>query len=193
MPLGLFSFLKGGTFLALRLLCPNKFVNSLAEINLPLLQAQGVKALIVDIDNTLVAWDKAEIESANRAWIEKAKQLGFSLCIVSNGKEKRVQGLARELGIPGLANAIKPRKRGFLRALELMNVRPEETAIVGDQLFTDILGGNRSGVYTIWVTPLSDQELPTTKLMRKLERRVARNLVKKGWLVTGSNRSEVQG
>lgn len=169
--------------MVLRKFCPNQHVESLEDIDLDALISKGIKALAVDVDNTLVAWDKDELGPASKAWVKKAQSLGLQICIVSNGKSERVARLAGELGVPGFAKAIKPRKKGFLQALELLGTRPEETAAVGDQIFTDVLGGNRTGLYTIWMTPLSDKELVTTKLVRKVERRIVRMLEKDGLLV----------
>ncbi|NLY56305.1 MAG: YqeG family HAD IIIA-type phosphatase [Firmicutes bacterium] len=166
----------------LRKFCPHERVDSLDQIDLAALYDAGMRGIIVDIDNTLVAWDSDTIGESSRAWVFKAKELGYAVCLVSNGRTERVQRLAAELGVPGFANAIKPRKKGFLQALAALGTPPEQTAIVGDQIFTDVLGGNRTGLYTIWVRPLSDKELVTTQFMRRLERRLVRKMEEKGLL-----------
>ncbi len=173
--------------------CPNQRVDSLDQIDLADLSEAGIRGIIVDIDNTLVEWDRDTLGDKSRAWVTKAKELGFVVCLVSNGRTERVHRLAAELGVPGFANAIKPRKKGFLQALAQLGTAPDQTAIVGDQIFTDVLGGNRTGLYTIWVRPLSDKELVTTQFMRRLERRLVRKLEDKGLLRRMPNWEEKVG
>ncbi|NMB13465.1 MAG: HAD hydrolase-like protein, partial [Firmicutes bacterium] len=86
------------------------------------------------------------------------------------------------LQIPAIAGAIKPRKKPFRQALALLGTAPGETIVIGDQLFTDILGGNRMDLYTILIDPVDMEELAATKVMRKLERRVIRRLSRKGYI-----------
>ncbi|MBO8125860.1 MAG: YqeG family HAD IIIA-type phosphatase [Firmicutes bacterium] len=176
--------------MVLRKFCPNQHVDSLAGIDLEALAQAGIKGIIVDVDNTLVEWDKEVLSEASVSWVKRAKELGLGVCIVSNGKEERVARFAGELEVPGFAKAIKPRKKGFLKALEVLGTKPEETAIVGDQLFTDVLGGNRTGLYTIWMTPLSDKELFSTKCMRRLEQQITRKLEERGMLCRETSRDE---
>ncbi len=81
------------------------------------------------------------------------------------------------LGIPGLSKANKPSRRAFLQALDLLGSRPEQAAMIGDQVFTDVLGGNRLGLYTILVVPLCRREFLGTRVLRLVERVILRNLV----------------
>jgi HAD superfamily phosphatase (TIGR01668 family) len=110
------------------------------------------------------------------------KQSGLKLCIVSNALEERVKIVGETLGIPWVSQAIKPRKVPFKKALALLGTTPGETATIGDQLFTDIWGGNRMALFTIWTNPLGRQELSFTKMVRRLEKLVARQLRKKGFI-----------
>jgi HAD superfamily phosphatase (TIGR01668 family) len=86
------------------------------------------------------------------------------------------------VGIPFVSKATKPRVKGFAAAMELLGVRPEETVVVGDQIFTDILGGNRAGAYTILVVPIDPREFLGTRLVRVVERRVLNYLQRQGLL-----------
>ncbi|MDI9442144.1 MAG: YqeG family HAD IIIA-type phosphatase [Firmicutes bacterium] len=164
------------------LLQPDFIVESVLDIDLGALREKGIAGLLVDIDNTLVAWADSSIDEAFAAWIRRAKEEGLRVCIVSNALEERTTTLARSLGIPAVGRAMKPLKRAFLRGLALLELPAEEVAVVGDQLFTDIFGGNRLGMLTVLVNPLSRQEFATTKLVRKIEERVLRRMVKRGRL-----------
>jgi hypothetical protein len=85
-------------------------------------------------------------------WLEKVQELGIKLCIMSNSlSSTRSVRIAERLGATNVSRARKPSRQGFRRALEALGTKPAATAIVGDQMFTDILGGNRAGIYTIMV------------------------------------------
>lgn len=164
------------------MLCPNQVAESVLDINLSDLSCQGIKGLILDLDNTLLGWDAAELSPQMRDWVSKARRYGFGLCIASNGLNTRVRTIADLLTIPAIAKATKPRKRPFRLALELLDVAPQQAAVVGDQIFTDILGGNRMDIYTILINPISRKELGTTRMVRCVERRVLCYLQKRGLL-----------
>jgi HAD superfamily phosphatase (TIGR01668 family) len=114
------------------------------------------------------------LEPDNNAleWIEKAKESGFKLCIVSNATKKRVDRFNEKLNIHAIHRAVKPWLGAFKRAMVLMKTRPEETAVVGDQIFTDIYGGNRFNMLTILVKPLHKKEFFFVKLKRWPEKYV---------------------
>lgn len=162
------------------LLCPDECVGSVVDVDLDALWERGMRALILDLDNTLLAWETDEIPDDVKAWVERAKARGFKVCIASNGTRERVMRVAELLGVPAISKAVKPRKRPFRRALEILGVTPEVTAVIGDQIFTDVLGGNRMDLYTILINPMSKEELRTTKIVRKMERRVLARLYRKG-------------
>lgn len=169
----------------LEVLCPNQVAESVLDISLGDLREKGIRALIIDLDNTLLGWDAVDIAPSMREWVMGARGLGFCLCIASNGLNARVRTIADDLGVLAIAKATKPRKRPFRRALQLLGVSAGQAAVIGDQLFTDILGGNRMGLYTILITPISRKELRTTRMVRCVERRVLSRLQRKG-LVHGS-------
>jgi len=144
--------------------------------------SRGIKGIIIDLDNTLVAWGKQNISEEMKNWVQRMLTAGLQICILSNAMEQRVRIVGKILGVPWVSRAIKPRKYPFRKALEILGTSPQETAVIGDQLFTDIFGGNRMALYTVWTTPISSKELISTKAMRQLERLVVKSFRKKGIL-----------
>lgn len=116
---------------------------------------QGIRLLLADLDNTLVPYGVAEPTDEVRAWNEQLKAAGVTLFVLSNNRHaQRPRIFCDALGIPFIGHAGKPKTHSFALAMERMGVGREQTAIVGDQIFTDILGGSRSGVRTILVRPI---------------------------------------
>ncbi|MGQ9472857.1 MAG: YqeG family HAD IIIA-type phosphatase [Candidatus Caldatribacteriaceae bacterium] len=155
---------------------PDLYVNELSEISLQSLWRQNIRGLILDLDNTLVAWNQYELSPQVLSWIHKAKEMGFLVFIVSNALEDRVQHFSHVLDIPGISKAQKPRRSALRNAISQMNLLYEEVAVVGDQVLTDVLGGNRLGAYTILVRPLSSNEFFFTRLVRVFEKFILRRL-----------------
>lgn len=145
----------------------------------------------MDLDNTLVAWGSSEMSHEMLDWIAQAKEQDLKLCVVSNALKDRIRRVAGELGIPAVSKGKKPSKKPFQRALQLLGVEPEAVAVVGDQIFTDVLGGNRLRLYTILINPISDKELKTTNALRRVERSVVKRLHKKGLITTAARRSRL--
>lgn len=166
----------------LKKLCPKYQADSILALDVEVLEQSGIKGIIFDLDNTLVEWKKDTLTPEVIDLISRLKDKGFKLCILSNALEHRVEVVAQTLNIPYVSRAIKPRKSPFRKALEIMGTKPAETAIVGDQLFTDILGGNRMKLYTIWTPPLSSTEFLSTRAVRQIERLVIKRFQKKGFL-----------
>jgi HAD superfamily phosphatase (TIGR01668 family) len=152
-------------------LIPDLFVESVYEIDLQALRARGVRGIITDLDNTLVGWDEPDATPKLMQWLDDVRdEYGIKVCIVSNNNNQRVESFARPLNIPFIAKARKPRNLPFVRALEVLGTKVEETVVIGDQIFTDVLGGNRMGMYTILVSPVAEKEWFGTKFMRLMER-----------------------
>ena len=166
----------------LSLFAPGLWVDSVFDIDLDGLLRRGIRGLVFDLDNTIVRWGTAEVTEELKALFVRALSLGFRACILSNNFSGRSQRIADELGVKAIGNAMKPSRRGFLRALRLMELRPAEVAVVGDQLVTDILGGNRSGMFTILVNPLWKKELAYTRFVRRIEKAILRRLKAAGRL-----------
>jgi HAD superfamily phosphatase (TIGR01668 family) len=163
----------------LRLLYPKQHLNSIFELDTAELRRLGIKGIIADMDNTLVPWNDRTVYPRLANWLDGLKKEGFRICIVSNNSADRGGQLARDLDIPAFWYAVKPRRRAFRKALIELNLPASAVAVLGDQIFTDVLGGNRMGLYTILVTPISDKEFIWTKLMRQFERLILRHLQRK--------------
>lgn len=167
----------------LKLLCPDLFVPKVEDIDLEKLKNAGFNTLIFDLDNTLLGWRASSFSSNVLEWIEKARIFDFKMCIVSNCILKgRVYKLSKKIGIPSISKAVKPRRWAFREAIKFLNGDMKKTAIIGDQIFTDILGGNRLGVYTILVKPVDSREYFTTALQRLGEKIIIKGLIKKQML-----------
>lgn len=149
---------------------PDKYYENIFEIDLDQLQQMGIRGIICDIDNTIVPWNKKEVMEEVAEWFKEMKDRGFKIVLISNGLERRVNYFSECLDIPALGRAVKPRKKAFIRARKLMELNRQEIAVIGDQLFTDVLGGNRLGFLTILVDPLDKQEFITTRVLRLLEK-----------------------
>jgi hypothetical protein len=161
------------------LLYPRIYVDSLLDIPRDKLRERNISAFIIDLDNTITEWNSNELRSEVEDWFVLIKAEGFKACILSNNGEQRIQKVADRLGIPFIHRAGKPRRRSFFSAVVLLGVRPDEAAVVGDQIFTDILGGNRAGLFTILVKPLARREFLGTKINRTLELFVLRYLLRR--------------
>jgi hypothetical protein len=129
--------------------------DSIFDLAGPELAARGITLLLADLDNTLVPYGVPLPTDRVRAWNEGLKAAGVTLFVLSNNRHQdRPRVFSQALGVPFLGHAGKPKRGGFLRAMEQMGVTAAQTAIVGDQIFTDILGGSRAGVTTILVRPI---------------------------------------
>ena len=160
-------------------LYPDLYVSSLFDIPLDTLRRRSMRAFILDLDNTITEWNSNVVECGVGDWFTTIKNAGFKACILSNNNERRCLVVADHLGIPFIYRAQKPRRASFYRALELMEVTAEETAVMGDQIFTDVLGGNRAGLFTILVTPIAGREFLGTKISRAMEKIVLARLRRK--------------
>jgi len=153
------------------MLCPDEFADSIDSIDIENLRERGIRAMLLDLDNTLVAWQKYDISPKVAGWLREARDLGIKACLVSNShSSRRVTRLASELGLPFAKKAMKPGGRGFREALGILGVESGEAVVIGDQVFTDVLGGNRLGMYTILVSPIHPREFIGTKITRIFER-----------------------
>ena len=128
---------------------------SITDIDPAALAGRGVRLLLADLDNTLVPYGVPEPDERVRAWTAALAEQGVTLFILSNNRHPDRPGrFSRALGVPFIGHAGKPKPPGFRRAMAQMDRTPGETAIVGDQIFTDILGGRNAGVFTLLVEPI---------------------------------------
>jgi HAD superfamily phosphatase (TIGR01668 family) len=135
------------------------------------LARHGLRAVLVDLDNTLVGWNRDDPTAEVRAWLHRLRQRGVPVGVVSNNGRGRVARFCDAFGLDAVAGAGKPGTRGLRRALAQLGTGPAETALVGDRLLTDVLAGNRAGLYTILVPALDPRELWATRVLRSWEER----------------------
>lgn len=162
------------------LLAPDRYLTDVHAIDLAALKASGVRALLLDIDNTILPRDTNVVPPELEAWATDVVDAGFKVCLVSNNWHERVRVVAAELGFELVAKAIKPLPFAFLIATRRIGVRARQCVVVGDQLFTDVLGGKLIGARTIMVLPLSATDLPHTLLLRRLEARIMKGAQAEG-------------
>ncbi|MEH7443146.1 YqeG family HAD IIIA-type phosphatase [Bacillus sp. JJ1122] len=151
---------------------PDQHVKSIFDITPESLKEKGVKGIITDLDNTLVEWDRPNATPKLIEWFDNMRKNEILVTIVSNNNENRVKSFSDPLQIPFIFQARKPMGRAFNRAIKQMGLRKEQTVVIGDQLLTDVLGGNRSGFHTILVVPVAKTDGFVTKFNRKVERRI---------------------
>lgn len=152
------------------MLGPDRYVKRLADVPHAELEAAGFRGLIVDLDNTLMGFRQTELCEDHLAWIELAHGRGFKMVMVSNNFTARVTGIARQLRVPCIPNALKPLPFGVMRAIKMLGLPRREIAVVGDQLFTDVLSGKLCGLHTILTVPIEAKDFPITKVFRFFEK-----------------------
>ncbi|MDA3733783.1 YqeG family HAD IIIA-type phosphatase [Niameybacter massiliensis] len=153
-------------------LYPNLYLNSINEIDTVALKQEGIKGIIFDIDNTLVPYDVLDPTDEIISFFERLKSEGFQICLASNNTEDRVVRFNKGLKVFAIHKSGKPSTKSFKRALELMHLTSNQAVIVGDQIFTDVFGGNRANLKTILVKPVSEKDEWITKVKRGIERKV---------------------
>lgn len=150
-------------------LYPKELLNKVEEITIEFIQKNKLKALILDVDNTLIDYDKNLSEEKIR-WAKNLKGQGVRLYILSNSNNKeKVENVANALNIPYVLFARKPLKSGFLAIQKELQLNAEQIGVVGDQIFTDVLGGNRCKMFTILVEPIEKKDLLITAWKRPIE------------------------
>ncbi len=162
---------------------PQLQVDTIYQIDLHELKKNGIKGIITDLDNTLVGAREPNSNPQLMEWIKLVDSLGFKVVIVSNNNKLRVAAFSDPIKLPFISRAQKPFNKSFIKALQMLNLKADETVVIGDQLLTDVLGGNRLGLYTILVTPFSlADESFFTKINRRVERYICKKLKKRGWI-----------
>lgn len=151
---------------------PKLMSGALGEIDLLMLWAEGIRGLIIDLDNTISPWHQNMVTPEADLFIKAALQHGYQVAILSNSSYQRTKEIADVYGLAFIAPAYKPAKYAYAKAFSAMGLQGKEVAVIGDQIFTDIIGGNRMGCYTILVPPLFKKEFIWTKFMRRLEKLV---------------------
>jgi HAD superfamily phosphatase (TIGR01668 family) len=154
----------------LKKLMPSQFAESIHHIDIDQLKKNKIRAVITDLDNTLVEWDRPHATPEVINWIKRLQDAGMQVTVVSNNNRERVERFCKPLRIGFISTARKPANKAFMQAVRQMNVTVEETVVIGDQLFTDVLGGNRLGFHTILVVPVAQTDGFWTRFNRRMER-----------------------
>lgn len=159
------------------ILSPKRYVSCVEHIDLEELWSQGKRAIMLDRDNTLVPRDRKTAPQPVCDWLDRARNMGFALYMVSNNWHRsEVERSASELGLKAICFACKPLPFALHRALTHMNMTPDEAVLIGDQLYTDVWSANFAHVDSILVKPQTRVDLWYTQIFRIFERRALRDV-----------------
>lgn len=161
------------------LLYPDYYFKNITKIDVKLLQDNKIQGLILDVDNTLIDYDHNLIDGLQE-WYKEIKNNNIKACILSNSNKKdKVKATAEKLDIPYIFFGTKPLKRGFKKAMEILQLKNENIAVIGDQIFTDVLGANRCKMKSILVEPISEKDILITVIKRPIEKYIINKYLKK--------------
>ena len=161
------------------ILYPKLYYKSVTEITTDILDEYNIKGLILDVDNTLIDYNR-NMDSKIKDWVDYLKQNSIKFCIVSNTNNlQKVKKVSDDLDIPYIYFAKKPLKKGFLRAKEKMGLENKNIAAVGDQIMTDVIGANRCNMISILVEPISKKDIIITRIKRPIERFIIKRYLSK--------------
>lgn len=158
----------------MNVLRPDDLIDHVAQITPEFLAARGLRGLLLDLDNTLIPYGSYQENAEVVRWAQELRSAGIRLYLLSNATSKRASFWLERLAFAGVGMAGKPNPKAFQRGAQELGLPPEQVGMVGDQVFTDVLGGNLAGLHTILVRPLVDNALPHTRVARLLERQVLR-------------------
>lgn len=164
---------------------PDVYQKSIYSINYDKLKENGIKCLLFDLDNTCVPYVDRKPTKKLKNLFDKLQYDGFKVIIFSNSPKERLIPFKKELNVDCCPKASKPRKTKFIKILKTYNYDMSEVAIIGDQLMTDIYGGNKVGIMTILVNPMSDIDMPFTKIHRFMEKKKINKMTKQGIFEVG--------
>lgn len=136
---------------------PGEYVNSVYDVDFEMYYARGIRGVIFDIDNTLVPHGAPATEESIE-FFKKLKNIGLDTCLISNNQEPRVEPFAKTVNSKYIFNAHKPSSKNYIKAMELMNTDKDSTLFIGDQIFTDVFGANRTGILSVMVKKIDKRE-----------------------------------
>lgn len=157
---------------------PKMYLEKATDITEKMLIENNIKGIILDVDNTLIYYNKTLLENVD-VWCKVLQQKGIKFCIVSNSNKKdKVKMVANKLDVPYISFGMKPLKRGLNKAQKILGLKNEEIAVVGDQIFTDVIGANRNKMFSILVKPLETKDILITRIKRPLEEAIIHKYLK---------------
>lgn len=168
----------------MRIFIPTIYQKNIFEINYTKLKEMGIKCLIFDLDNTLALIDEANCPKKTKELCQKLKK-DFKLVIISNNNQERIKPYMDELDIDGVSMALKPSTKGLRSIVKKYGYNKDEMIMIGDQIMTDIVSGNRFKIMTALVEPLGKKDLKITSFNRFLEKQVVKKLEKRNILKRG--------
>lgn len=163
---------------------PDMYQKSIYTINYKKLKKNGIKCLLFDLNNTLVSYEVDYPDDKLRELIFNLER-DFKVIIVSNSSKDRVRPFKEKLNVDSSFSSKKPLKKKYKKIMNLYGFKDTEIAMIGDELITDILGGNRMNFTTILVNGISEEEPLYTRIIRTFERKIVKSLNKKGILFKG--------
>lgn len=163
---------------------PKMYKKDIFDIDYDVLKNRGIKCIIFDLDNTIAIFDEKQISSKTKELLNKLKN-DFRIVIMTNNFKRRIAWLCKDLDVDFISFALKPSSKGFRKVKQKFSYLKEEMCVVGDQLITDVLGGNNFDIMTILVDPISKRDLSVTKINRILENKIFDNLKENGILERG--------
>jgi HAD superfamily phosphatase (TIGR01668 family) len=149
---------------------PDLEAATLPDVSLDDLWNRGFRGIIIDLDNTVCGYHESTLAPGVREWVVAAKARGFRLAMVSNNFRERVAAIGSQLDVPAVPSALKPLPQGFLLALRHLRTRRAQTVVIGDQLFTDVLGAKLLGLHAVLTEPIVPKDFPLTRVLRLMER-----------------------
>ena len=158
---------------------PTWMLEAIYQLTPAELAKHNIKAVLTDLDNTLIAWNNPDGTPELLAWIELMETAGIPVIVVSNNNEERVARALQHLELAFVARALKPLSKGMNEALQRLNLPAEQVVMVGDQVMTDIRAANGAGIHSILVKPLVNSDAWNTKPNRAMEKIVLGHLRKK--------------
>lgn len=164
---------------------PDIYQKSIYSIDYQKLLNRGIKCILIDLDNTLVAPSIKNPNKKIKNLFSELKELGFRIIIFSNGSKRRVKPFQEQLEVEGVYRALKPSSKKFYQILEKYHYNESQVAIIGDQLLTDIAGGNKVGITTILINQVSPHDELLTRLNRMIERHLLHKLRDRSLFVKG--------
>ncbi len=164
----------------MRILFPSVYFKRIYLITPQYLKQNGITTLLLDVDNTLTSHGSQNLPSEIATWLDCMKSENIKMAIVSNNIEKRVKPFAHKIGLPYMSFCCKPSFLGLIKSKKMLGAKKSEIALIGDQIFTDVLAANFYNVKAILVQPMKADYKPTIRFKRFLEKFILNAYFKKG-------------